>query len=195
MEYTKEEKLKLIESQGIQYIESTEYSLDSIFEFALVKDVISTRLVAEPECLGNYDEQDTACAKCLFHVNGLCEKYKKYNKFCVEFPNADNAIQVGVWDSKGAKIKMEDLNLYLPKLCLRESSSSFKIAKVILESDGVSYPDILQKIMQICGPEAKLSYAKSRFSQIKKIIHERTDLKVGILTKKYVHIMKDIKKC
>ena len=195
MEYSKEEKLKFIESQGIQYIESTQYSLDTVFEFALIKDVISARLVIQPECLGNYDAQEPVCAKCLFHVNAICEKYQSYNKFCVDFPNADNAIQVGVWNSKGVKVKMEDLNLYLPKLCLRETSSSFKIAKVILESDGVSYPEILQKIIQICGPDTKLSYAKSRFSQIKKIIHERTDLQVGILTKKYVHIMKDVKKC
>lgn len=189
---TKEEKITYIKSQNIQYIESSQVDINTLYQLALVKELISARLEPnEIDCFGSIDPVDSTCKSCYLNKNGSCNKFKDYLQLCKDFPTLDTSFKVKLeCVGKEAGFSMEDSVLYLKKLGVRESSCAFKIAKSILESNNCSFGQMLETIQNICGEGTTLTYAKSRFYQIRRIIQEKTDIRIGIFTQKFVHLSK-----
>lgn len=187
MEVTKQQKLEFIKLQNIPYIESLEYSVDSVYTFALVKDLISKRLIDSIECFGFVDKADETCKKCMLFKNSNCEKFAAYKNFLDNYYKKDSLVMVKVGTGT---TKMEDIEVLLSKVNLRPSSAQYKIARLVLEANNTPYGELINKVLEICGPEKDIQYAKTRFYQVRKLIEERTDIKVEVFVRKYVSIHK-----
>ncbi len=192
MDLSREEKIAYTKKAGIEFKESPEYPVDELYKLALVKDLVSKRLNDAQECFGTFDEKDQGCSKCYLSETKQCQRYQSYGVHLQNFNNQPNLIQVVLKNNREIKISMENIEVYLKKVGYRDSSLSYRIAKLILESDAKSYSDLIKDISVICGDRININYPKQRFSSIRRRIEERTDLRIGIYTQKFIHVTKSV---
>ena len=184
----KDDKIKYIEGNGIEYRRHPQVELDALTKIAITKNLINSRI--SNECFGEHEEGNAVCKKCWLSENGTCAAYKNIKDIYKSMETSPTTITVAVKDKNGEKLTMDDVNAYMSSLSVKEGTLNHKIAKIILESNNRSFGEVIVKIMEVCGDTTKIQYAKTRFYQVRKILKEQAGLDVKVLTQKYVHISK-----
>ena len=194
MQEFKEDKITFIKQQDIDYIENSVHSVEKIFELSIIKDLIKSRLKDNsPECFGFHDDQDEICKSCWLAKTGKCQELQAFLKFRKTIEIQSNTLLIKTRDGKDTTLTIESIQEILTKLNIRESCATYKIVKAILESDNCPFSDIIQKIWDILGEDKSPEYVKVRFYQVKSLIESKTDLKLNIITQKFLQIGKQVK--
>jgi hypothetical protein len=190
VELSKDEKLDFIKSQGLQYFESETVSLDELWHYAMIKEMVVQHDV---KCFGYYDDQSEICKLCYLHKQNTCNKLQNYLQLNTTRKYADQMIKVVIRkDYKEEGVKMESLDVILSKLQLKPTCKVYKIAELILKSDNRPYSDILNEILKMYDNKISVRYATIRFSQVKHLIQTKTNLRIETIIQKYVHITERI---
>jgi hypothetical protein len=188
-ELSQAQKIDVIKSCGINYIES-KYSVGEIYEVCREKELVAPRLNGALDCFGFIDEKSPACTKCYLNKKGVCKKMQDYLQY---FNNFKYNPAVVILTSKNGVVAMEDSEVILKKLNIREQSMQYKIARVILDSNDTAFNALIEKIREIIGPEkGSYAYAKVRFYQTKTLLERKGGLQIELLIQKFIHFKKKV---
>lgn len=189
-ELSKQEKIEVIKSCGIDYVES-KYSVQELYEACLIKELIAPRLKGRLDCFGYNDPEHESCKKCYVNKNGTCKKMQDYLEFFRNFKHNSSAMLLTSF--KHGVVAMEDIETILKKLNLREHGIQLKIARLILESNDSSFNVLIEKIRELLGAKGTTSYAKVRFYQTKLLLEKKADLEIQMMVQKYIHFRKKVR--
>jgi len=179
-DWSNRKKKQFIKSHNIPVYETSRFPINKLLKFALVKDAI------ELDCFGYCDPESSICKKCYLFENNYCKSFTKYLSQ-LEDQSVDDAITVVEYVGKVKESKIMSLDYSMEKLGFQSKrSASYKIAKVILDSNNKPYGDVIKKISSIM--KGTTHAAQIRFYQIRKRIEERLGFQVSIITTKYVQI-------
>lgn len=133
------------------------------------------------------------CKSCWLAKTEKCQALQAYLIFQKNIPKDDN-LRITITNTrKDVTLTVDSIKETLDKLKVRETSRTYKIAKIIFESDNSPFSEVFKKIQDVLGEGKTLNYAKTRFYQIKRLIEEKTDIRVNIVTQKFLQLGKEIK--
>lgn len=185
---TDQDKIDYIENIDVPYVKTNMYPLNLLYRLAQVQEIVQPRLGKELECFGEFDREDLICKDCFLGVNGTCKTLADYLYY---IDNKDDLVAIANRVGDLSKMTEESIKDILDNAKFREDSDSLEIAKTILNSNNKPFGELMDKIQAICK-DSDLNYARTRYYQIKKKLEESSDLKIGTIIQKFVHITKRI---
>jgi hypothetical protein len=174
----------------MQFYEHPNLDLEKLYTLALTKDLVNESL----GCFGYFGgESDPICKSCYLGINQTCQNYKVYLEWLQNLESyTENTVKVCVFEGIDMSFDTESKTTILNKLKFRPSSTYYKIASLILDSNNKPYGDVMNDIVNII-PNKSILTARVRFSHVKKRFKANADLDLKVVTQKFLSICKFIK--